>query len=118
MQEGPVYRRYQRRILLLLFLAITINILDRQVLSLEAPELRDRFHLSNTQYGAIVFGFLLGMAVGQVPVGALLDRMGARKGLALLFAWWSGANAAPVFMGSAAQFGAMRFLLGAGECGN
>ena len=81
-----VYRRFQRRILLLLFFAITINILDRQVLSLVAPVLRDQFHLSSTQYGIIVFGFLFGMAVGQVPVGALLDRIGARKGLALIFA--------------------------------
>ncbi len=111
-------RRYRRRILLLLFLAITINILDRQVLSLAAPVLRDQLHLSDTDYGIIVFAFLLGMAVGQVPIGALLDRIGARRGLAFIAGWWSLANAAHGFMGSMVQFSAMRFLLGIGECGN
>jgi hypothetical protein len=76
--ESPVnhYRFYQRSILLLLFFAITINILDRQVLSLVAPVLRDRLHLSNTEYGIIVFGFLLGMAVGQ---GRQTDRESIRR---------------------------------------
>ena len=108
----------QRRIVLLLFLAITINVLDRQVLSLVAPVLREQLHLSNTQYGVIVFAFLFGMAVGQVPVGVLIDRIGARKGLALIATWWSAANLAHAFLRTVGQFSAMRFLLGFGECGN
>lgn len=112
------FRFYQRSILLLLFFAITINILDRQVLSLVAPVLRDRLHLSNTEYGIIVFGFLLGMAVGQVPIGALLDRIGARKGFTAIVAWWSAANVSHAFMRTVFGFSAMRFLLGIGECGN
>jgi ACS family hexuronate transporter-like MFS transporter len=115
---SPLVPRLRRRILLLLFAAITINILDRQVLSLVAPVLRERFHLSDTQYGVIVFFFLLGMAMGQVPVGSLLDRIGARKGLTLIFAWWTGANFAHAFVRTVFGFGAMRFLLGIGECGN
>jgi ACS family hexuronate transporter-like MFS transporter len=111
-------RSPRQRILLLLFLAITINVLDRQVLSLVAPVLREQFGLSNTQYGVIVFAFLLGMAVGQFPIGALIDRIGARKGLALIASWWSAANLAHVFMRSVTQFSVMRFLLGFGECGN
>lgn len=61
--------RFRWWILLPLFLAITINILDRQVLSLVAPVLRDQLKLSDSDYGVIVFFFLLGMTVGQVPVG-------------------------------------------------
>src|SRR5512140_3256520 len=75
-------------VLLLLFLAMTINILDRQVLSLVAPVLRDQFHLSNTQYGTIVFSFLLGMTLAQIPVGAMMDRYGVRLGFSLVFVWW------------------------------
>jgi ACS family hexuronate transporter-like MFS transporter len=118
LSDSNAYRKIQHRILLLLFFAITINILDRQVLSLVAPVLRDELHLSNTQYGTIVFCFLLGMGVGQVPAGALIDRYGARRGLAMLIVWWSTANLAHAFMRTVLQFGAMRFLLGIGECGN
>ena len=104
-------------ILVLLFLAMTVNILDRQVLSLVAPVLRDQFHLSNTQYGTIVMAFLLGMTAGQIPVGMLMDRKGARFGFVLIIAWWSAANMLHAFARSVAQFSVLRFLLGWGECG-
>ena len=105
-------------IIFLLFIAFTLNILDRQVLSLVAPVLREQLHLSNTQYGVIVFSFLLGMTLGQVPIGMLMDRKGARIGFSFIVTWWSGANFLHAFAGSLAQFSALRFLLGIGECGN
>jgi len=110
----------QRRwaILALLFFSIAINLLDRQVLSLVAPILRDRFQLSNTQYSYIVFSFLLGMTVSQAPAGVLLDRRGARFGLPFIMLWWSAANALHALAGSVASFSALRFLLGVGESGN
>lgn len=109
--------RFRWWILLLLFLAITVNILDRQVLSLVAPVLRDELHLSNSQYGAIVFCFLLGMTVGQIPVGMLLDRIGARRGFVWILTWWSSASLMHAFARTVMQFSVLRFLLGLGECG-
>ena len=114
--EAPSPRRWW--ILFLLFSAITINILDRQVLSLVAPVLREQFHLSNTAYGAIVFCFLLGMTAGQIPIGIMMDRIGARIGLAAISVCWSAANMLHAFAATTFQFGALRFLLGLGECGN
>ncbi len=105
-------------ILALLFLSIAINLLDRQVLSLVAPILRDQFQLSNTEYSYIVFSFLLGLTLAQVPAGALMDRKGARLGLPLIMLWWSAANALHAAARSVASFSLFRFLLGAGECGN
>lgn len=96
---------------------MTMNILDRQVLSLVAPVVRDELGWTNTQYGTAVFCFLLGMTVGQVPVGRLMDRAGARRGFVLILGWWSVANALHAFARSVAQFGALRFLMGLGECG-
>ena len=105
-------------ILALLFFSITINLLDRQVLSLVAPILRDQFHLSNRQYSYIVFGFLLGLTFAQIPAGALMDRRGARFGMAFITLWWSAANALHALARSVAAFSVFRFLLGAGESGN
>ncbi len=92
--------------------------LDRQVLSVVAPILRDTFHLSNTQYSYILFSFLLGLTLGQVPAGMLMDRRGARLGLTAILLWWSAANALHAIARTVASFSVLRFLLGLGECGN
>ena len=105
-------------VLSLLFFSITINLIDRQVLSVLAPTLRDELHLSNTQYSYIVASFLLGLTLAQIPAGMLLDRKGARFGLAGLMMWWSLANALHSIGRSVADFCGLRFFLGVGECGN
>ena len=64
-------------ILALLFLSIAVNLLDRQVLSVMAPLIRDDLKLSNTEYSYIVFAFTLGLTLAQVPAGMWLDRRGA-----------------------------------------
>jgi MFS transporter, ACS family, hexuronate transporter len=104
-------------ILLLLFFAMEINILDRQVLSLVAPVLRDEFHLSNTDYGRILFCFLLGMTLGQIPVGMMMDRLGPRAGFCVIFTGWSLASFLHGLAGTVVQFALLRFLLGLNECG-
>jgi ACS family hexuronate transporter-like MFS transporter len=111
----PESRRWW--ILFMLFSAITINIFDRQVLSLVAPVLREQLHLSNTQYGFILLCFMLGMTVGQIPAGMLLDRKGPRIGFSVLIVWWSIASFLHAFARTVPQFGVLRFALGNGECG-
>jgi ACS family hexuronate transporter-like MFS transporter len=105
-------------VLALLFLSIAVNLFDRQVLSLMAPLIRDDLHLSNPQYSYILFFFLLGMTLFQIPAGQMIDRKGARVGLALIMLWWSVANGLHALARNLWQFCSFRFLLGAGECGN
>jgi ACS family hexuronate transporter-like MFS transporter len=105
-------------ILALLFVVTIVNFVDRQTLSIVAPILRDDLHLSNTDYGTILSAFQLGMAVGELPMGWLMDRRGARFGLAFAVLSWSLANALHVVAATALQFGLFRFWLGSGECGN
>jgi ACS family hexuronate transporter-like MFS transporter len=99
-------------------LSLAVNLLDRQVLSVLAPVIRDELGLSNTQYSYIVLSFLLGMTLFQVPAGMLLDRWGVRRGIPVLMLFWSCANALTGWARGMAQFCSFRFLLGAGECGN
>jgi ACS family hexuronate transporter-like MFS transporter len=126
----------------LLSASITINLLDRQILSVLASELRAQFHWTNAQYGYIAVAFNLGMMCGQVPAGSLLDRVGTRVGLAAMFVAWCLIGAAhalagpgtaidsvasailsavpgfPVLAAGLAGFILLRFLMGLSECGN
>jgi ACS family hexuronate transporter-like MFS transporter len=105
-------------ILALLFFSIAINLLDRQVLAVLAPLIRDELRLSNTEYSYVVTAFLAGLTLAQVPSGMLIDRVGPRTGLPLLMLWWSIANALHAVSRGVSQLALFRFLLGVGECGN
>ena len=111
-------RRLRWVLLGLISLVFIINFIDRQILSIVAPVLRDELHFSNRDYSLIISAFLLGMALFQLPVGWLMDRKGPRTGFAIIFIWWSIASGLHAAARTLGQFCALRFLLGAGECGN
>jgi ACS family hexuronate transporter-like MFS transporter len=102
----------------LAFWATAINYLDRQTLSVAAPLLRDRFHMSNTGYSRVLFAFLLAYTVMNGVSGPLIDRLGTRLGYGLCMAWWSAAACLHAFARGPLSLGVFRFLMGAGEAGN
>ena len=103
---------------ILLGLSLTINFIDRLVLSTIAPTLFTELHLTATEYSYIVFAFMLGMTIGQIPAGVYIDRVGARIGLASIFAGWSFSNMAQSLARTVVGFSGLRFLMGLFECGN
>jgi ACS family hexuronate transporter-like MFS transporter len=114
----PQLDRKRWGILALLFFSIAINLLDRQVLAVLAPLIRDELNLSNTEYSYVVTAFLFGLTLAQVPSGMLIDRIGPRRGLPVLMVWWSISNALHAVSRGVSQLALYRFLLGVGECGN
>jgi len=105
-------------ILSLLFFATTINYLDRAVLGVILPEIRDKFHFGLQAYGWIQMVFQLAYAGGSLASGKLLDRYGTRIGFGFAAGLWSLAAALNAFAGSALQFGLYRTFLGLGESSN
>jgi len=105
-------------ILALIFTITVINFIDRQTLSVLAPELMKVLHLTNAQYGRIVSALQFGMMSGEFPMGALMDRWGARIGMSIAVGWWSAATGAQILARTGTQFGLTRFWMGTGECGN
>ncbi|MFS4467224.1 MFS transporter [Maribacter sp. 2210JD10-5] len=101
-----------------IFLATTINYIDRQALSVAAPVIRKDLGLNNEQYGWIVSAFLLAYAIMQVVSGRLIDKVGTKKGFGIAVIWWSIANILHAFGRGLFSLGAFRFLLGIGEAGN
>src|SRR5882724_1459755 len=95
----------------------TINFIDRQVVSVLAPKLRDEFHLSNSNYAAIVNAFMITYAVSYSFAGWVLDRIGVGRGLTAAIAWWSGAGILTSLARGPLSLGFFRSLLAIGEGG-
>ncbi len=102
----------------LVFLATAINYLDRQTLSVVAPVLMSRFHMSAEGYSRVIFAFMLAYTIMNAVSGPLIDRLGTRVGYALTTAWWSVAAMLHAFATGIWSLAVYRFLLGMGEAGN
>src|SRR5215468_4600380 len=114
----PVFARTGLILLVALLLGeTTINFIDRQVVSVLAPTLRDEFRLSNSQYAAIVNAFLITYAVSYSFAGWALDRLGVGRGLTLSISWWSAAGMMTALARGPWSLGFLRGLLAVGEAG-
>jgi ACS family hexuronate transporter-like MFS transporter len=102
----------------MLFTATTINYLDRQVLSLLAPDLQRTLGWGEKDYAHIVTAFQASYALALVAAGHLIDRFGVRLGYSVSVGMWSLAAIGHALVSSAFGFGVMRALLGAFEAGN
>ncbi len=115
----------------LLFLATTINYMDRSVLSLIEPQLhslpfmgwnptRDNAHQAvfNTNYKHIVQCFQLAYGLGLLTAGRLIDKLGTKLGYALAIGVWALSSMSHALVFSVLGFCIARFMLGLGEAGN
>src|SRR5438477_4795129 len=88
---APIGRigRFRWTICGLLFLAATINYIDRQVIGILKSTLQSQFAWSEIDYSDIVFSFQLAYAIGFVVAGRLMDRIGTKAGFSLALIIWS-----------------------------
>jgi ACS family hexuronate transporter-like MFS transporter len=106
---------YRWTIVALLFVATTINYVDRQVLGILAPTLSRELHWTETAYGDVVSWFSFAYALGFLVAGRLLDRIGVKRGLGAAVVTWSLASMAHALVRTATGFSLARAALGVGE---
>lgn len=109
--------RYRWLICALLFLAIGINYVDRQMIGILKPTLQKDLGWTEVSYANIVFWFQLAYAIGFVTFGRAIDLLGVRIGYAVAFVVWTIASIAHGFAHTVTQFAIARFTLGLGESG-
>ena len=74
----------------LLFVATTVNYLDRQVLSLTYEEfIKPEFHWTDAHYGTITSFFSIFYAICCLFAGKFVDWMGTKKGYLIAIGVWS-----------------------------
>lgn len=102
----------------LLFLATTINYIDRQVIGILAPVLQKEIGWSDIEYGYIITAFTGAYALGLLLTGRLIDIIGTKIGYAIALAGWSLAAMGHALARTPLGFGIARFGLGLFEAAN
>lgn len=111
--QRPTRSRYL--IMVMLFITVVINYLDRSNLSIAAPALKDEFGLDTVHEGLILSAFGWTYAAMQIPGGWLVDRVSPRVLYAAALILWSAATFFMGFAGSFVILFALRLAVGALE---
>lgn len=108
-------RRRQTLALVMLVVCGVINYLDRATLAVANEYIRADLGLSLGQMGVLLSAFSWSYALCQLPVGALVDRIGPRYLLGAGLVVWSLAQAAGGLASTFGWFVLARIVLGIGE---
>lgn len=106
------------RLCLLLFLATTLNYLDRQTMSILAPILQKEMRLDNAALGWLFSVFYYAYMFSQMAVGPMLDRLHLRWAFGGAVLLWSVVSAATGLASGFVSLLAFRLLLGITEAAN
>lgn len=114
----PISRSARRYALGILVVVYTFNFIDRQILAILLPAIKQEFGVGDT-----VLGFLAGTAFALfyatlgVPIALLADRWNRRNLIALSLTIWSGMTALSGIAGNVVQLALARIGVGVGEAG-
>jgi len=115
-EEGPSYER--RWALTLLFLVVTLNLIDRQVINILAQDIKIDLALSDAELGLLTgTAFGLFKALVSLPVAWLADRLDRSKMIAAMLAAWSACTMLCGLAGSFPGLFLARMGVGIGESG-
>jgi MFS transporter, ACS family, hexuronate transporter len=111
-------KNYRWIIVALLFMATTINYIDRQIIGLLKPILEIEFKWSESDFARIVVAFTAAYAIGLLLFGRLIDRVGTKIGYSLSVVIWSLMGMLHAAARTVTGFSLARIGLGLGEAGN
>jgi ACS family D-galactonate transporter-like MFS transporter len=102
-------------IAILLGVGIVINYLDRVNISVATKPLEQTFHLSAGEMGIVLSAFLWSYALIQIPIGALLDKVGVKWLVRLGTLLWSLATLMTALVSGLGLILLSRIILGVAE---
>jgi D-galactonate transporter len=102
-------------IVLLLFIATTINYTDRSILGIAGPSMMSDLSMSKVEFGILGSAFFWSYALMQIPVGMIIDKLGARMSYSIAIVWWSLCTIFTAFGRSIGMLIGIRVLMGIGE---
>lgn len=100
---------------MLIFTVVIINYIDRVALSVAAKPIAAEFSFSPVQMGYLFSGFLWTYVVCLIPLGVLVERIGARNMVGAGIGIWSAATALTAMTGGFVSILLARLVMGASE---
>lgn len=94
---------------------MSVSYIDRQTLAALAPTVKKALDIDHTQYGLLTSAFSIAYLVGAPPAGAMIDALGARRGLVVAVLAWSAVAALHAIVPGFGALFALRVLLGLTE---
>lgn len=113
--ENPRFAPGFSRVLVLLFLSVFINYIDRSNLSIAAPFIKDELGISASQLGVLLSAFFWTYSSCQLLSGWLVDRFDVKWVFAAGFFLWSSATAVTGLVHSLVALLLVRVVVGMGE---
>jgi ACS family hexuronate transporter-like MFS transporter len=114
-EGGAISRRRAWLVAAVATLAMSVSYADRQVVAAIGASVRKALGIDAAQFGLMAAAFSLSYLVCAPLAGAVLDRVGARRGLVFAVLAWSAVSAAHALVPSFAALFALRVLLGTAE---
>ena len=108
-------KNYKTLTIFFLFLIGVVNYLDRSALSIANTTIQADLAISPMQMGVMLSAFSIAYAFSQLPLGALIDKLGSKLALGGSLVVWSVAQAAFGLFSSYGHLVGLRVLLGIGE---
>jgi len=101
----------------LLFLLYMFDYMDRQVVSVLFPFLKQDWGITDKQCGLLVSAVYWSILVFTLPIGILIDRWSRKKSIGIMAIFWSGATLACAFTKNFRHLFIARSAIGLGEAG-
>ena len=114
---AALYGKVSRHLLPLLFLAYTLNFMDRSNISYARLQMNPDLGFTDADYGLGAGIFYVGYLFCELPSTLLMRVIGARTVLSWVMLGWGAVSAATLWVSTPHQFYAARFLLGIFEGG-
>jgi D-galactonate transporter len=112
-----IYRKVALRVIPFLFICYLFNYLDRVNVGFAKLRMLDDLHMSEAVYGLGAGIFFIGYLACGVPSNLILQRLGARRWIAVMMVTWGLFSTALMLVKTPMEFYAIRFLTGAAEAG-
>ncbi|MCC7034652.1 MAG: MFS transporter [Acidobacteria bacterium] len=109
--------RHRHGVLGFLVLLFAITYIDRVCISVAGPRMQEDLGIDPVGWGWVTAMFTLSYALFEIPTGTMGDRLGPRRVLTRIVAWWSAFTALTGAVSHYYLLLLVRFCFGAGEAG-